>query len=180
MKDFKDKSKSIQERFSEYLKGIRTGRVNPSILEGIEAESYGTSTPISQLASITVQDAKTLFIEPWDKNIIKDIEKAIIASGKNISPATDSSGIRITIPQMTEETRKNAVKSMNQELENSRVGTRRAREEIKKDIEYQEKQGSITEDDKRDGIKNLDEQTKQATETLEKLAKEKEKEIMTI
>ncbi|MDP6756180.1 MAG: ribosome recycling factor, partial [Patescibacteria group bacterium] len=178
--NFNDKTKAIQSSFSEYLKNIRTGRASPALVSDIEIEAYGSKTPLSQLASIGVQDAKTLLIEPWDKSIVKDIEKGIIASEKNLAPSVDGSGIRINIPEMTEESRKEIVKSMNQELEQAKVGIRKAREEEKKSIESQEKQGNLTEDDKRDEIKSLDEDTKKAADDMDNLAKEKEKEIMTL
>jgi len=177
---FKESVQKIQVNFKEELKTFRTGRANPDLVSDIQVEAYGASQPISQLASIGVQDAKTITIEAWDKGVIQDIEKAIIASNRNISPAVDGNVVRISIPETTEETRKDIVKSLNEKLEQARVSVRKAREEEKKGIEQDEKQGNITEDDKRDGIKKLDQDTKDAISEFEKEAENKEKEIMTI
>jgi len=177
---FKESVQKIQEYFKEELKSFRTGRANIDLVSDIKVEVYGASQPLKQLASIGVQDVHTIIVEPWDKSIVKNIEKGILSSGRNISSAVDGNIVRISIPETTEETRKDLVKLLNEKLEEARISIRRSREEEKKKIELDEKSGAITEDDKRDGIKNLDQATKDSILSLEKNASEKEKEIMTI
>jgi len=162
------------------LKKIRTGRAHPEMVADIMVEAYGVQTPISGLASISVTDARSIAIEPWDKQILKAIEKAIVTADRNLSCAVSSDVVRITIPTMTEESRLRVVKSLNEELERVRVAVRMAREEEKKQIEVKTKAGDLTEDDRRDGIKALDEKTKEAIVQLETETKKKENEIMKI
>ncbi|MBU2575690.1 ribosome recycling factor [Patescibacteria group bacterium] len=177
---FKESIKKTQERFKEELKSFRTGRASVDLISDIQVEAYGASQPLSQLTSIGVQDAHMLVVEAWDKSIIKNIEKAIISSDRNVSSSVDGNIIRVSIPETTEETRRDLVKLLNKKLEEARVSIRRAREEQKKRIESNEKSGSITEDDKRDQIKSLDQDTKDVVSSLEQTTSEKEKEIMTI
>lgn len=178
--EFQEQTQKIQENFKGQIKTFRTGRASADMISDIQVEAYGAIQPLSNLASIAVADAKMMTIEAWDKGLIKDIEKAIISSDRNISVAVDGDIIRVNVPEMTEETRRDIVKSLNEKLEQARVSIRKAREQEKKKIEKDEKQGSISEDDKRNGIKKLDEHTKSAISNLEQHASNKEKEIMTI
>ena len=180
MNQFEQAIEKIEHHFHEDLKSFRTSRATPDLVSGILVDAYGTHQPLRELASIGAQDSRTIVIEPWDKSILKSIEKGILSSGKSITPMIDGTILRITLPEMTEEARRALVKSLNENLEKSRVRVRKAREEEKKQIESSERSGSITEDDKRDSIKKLDQGTKSAIERLESAAKNKEKEIMTI
>ncbi len=177
---FNDSLKKIKNHFQDELKSIRTGRANVGIVSDILVEAYGSKIPLSQAASMGVADAKTITIDPWDKSLVKNIEKAILACGKNISPAVDGNIIRVKIPEMTQETRISTAKQMREKLELSRISIRKAREEEKKKIEKDKKDGIISEDQMRIGIKKLDDQTRDAIEELEKEANQKEKEIMSI
>jgi len=180
MATFSERTKATIHKFNETLSTIRTGRAQPGLLSGVIVEAYGTKTPITQLANINVTDARMLTVEAWDKSLIKEIEKAISEAGLNVSPVVDGNLIRIKLPEMTEENRQKMVKSLNTKLEESRVSIRQAREDEKKSIESQEKNGDITKDDRYSMIENLDEQTKAAISELEDAAEAKEKEIMTI
>ena len=178
--EFTQQLKQNQEHFTLALKKLRTGRAHPDMAVDIVVEAYGAHTPLSGLASTSVQDARTLLIEPWDKNIAKDIEKAIIAANRGLSASVSGSVIRVTIPHMTQENRIQAVKSLKETLEKARVSARIAREEEKKRIERAVKAGDLTEDDRMSEIKRLDEGTKQAVAALESAADEKEKELMQV
>lgn len=178
--EFNESIQKIKIHFQEELKSIRTGRANIGIVSDILVEAYGSKIPISQTSSIGVSDARTLVIDPWDKSLVKNIEKAILSCGKNISPVVDGNIIRIIVPEMTQETRIATVKQMREKLENTRVSVRKCREEEKKRIENEKKAGSISEDQMHIGIKKLDENTRETTSNLEKEADLKEKEIMTI
>lgn len=168
------------DHFSEELKSIRTGRANPALVANIMVMAYGSPLPIPQLANISVPEAKLLVIEPWDKSLLKEIEKAIVASSLNISPVSDGNILRLKLPDLTEETRRNLTKTVREKLEQARVAVRAAREDKKKEIEKAEKVGEITEDDRYDGIAELDKKTKEADAKLQALAEQKEKEVMTI
>ncbi|MBU1165106.1 ribosome recycling factor [Patescibacteria group bacterium] len=179
-----DEQKEEFEKSIDFLKkelaGIRTGRANPKIVENILVDSYGTKTQLKQLASITVPEARTLLIQPWDKNITKDIEKAINQAGIGISPVADGNNIRLTMPAMTEESRKDFVKIINEKAENSRISIRQVRDKIKEEIIKQEKNKELTEDDRYQLIKDLDELTKKYNEQVKEIADAKEKEVMSI
>ncbi|MBI2050672.1 MAG: ribosome recycling factor [Parcubacteria group bacterium] len=176
--EFTQQLKQNQEHFILALKKLRTGRAHPDMVADISVEAYGAQTPLSGLASTSIQDARTLLVEPWDKNITKDIEKAIIGANRGLSASVSGSVVRASIPQMTQENRMQAVKSLKETLEKARVSMRVAREEEKKRIERAAKAGELTEDDRLDEIKRLDEDTKQAVAALESISTEKEKELM--
>jgi len=177
---FEEKLAATRARFTHELSSIRTGRANPIMLEGMLVESYGAKTPLKGLANITVADARMLTIEPWDKSITKEIEKAIVVSDLGVAPVVDGSTIRVTLPEMTEETRTRLVKSVHAKLEEARIAVRQARDAAKKKIDADLKEKTISEDDRRDRVSSLDEKTKIATAQLEADAKEKERAIMTV
>ena len=175
-----DKTNNTKEHFKEDLNTLRTGRANPAIVSDLQVEAYGKNQPLSQLANISVADAKMLVIEPYDKALVKDIEKGIISSDLDLAPAVDGSIIRLSLPEMTEETRINMTKVLKDKLEQARVSVRNVREEEKNKIDSEKKENNITEDEQRDQISELDEKTKSIITELETLSQEKEKEIMTI
>ncbi len=168
----------------EYLQGelssIRTGRATPALVEDLMVEAYGAQTPIKGLASINVPDSKTLVIDPWDKGVIKDIEKAVRDADLGISPAVDSNVIRLVMPEMTEENRKEMVKKMKEKLEEARVSIRAAREEVRSKVTQMEKDKEISEDEKYKLQEEIDKTTKEYTDQVEEIGKAKEQEIMTI
>lgn len=177
---FDEKIKKSKEHFANELKSIRTGRAHPSLLANITVDAYGTPTPLPHLANISTPEAKLLIIEPWDKSLIKEIEKAITASSLNLNPAVDGNILRLKLPSLTEESRKNLIKIVHEKLEQARVAVRQARDEVKKQIENQKKAGAISEDEKFKNLQNLDKKTKEAIAELEKTASDKTKEVMSI
>ncbi len=166
--------------FRKAISSLRTGRANPDILEGIQVEAYGVKTPLNGLAAINVPDGQSLLISPWDKNVFKDIEKAIISADLGVGVINEGDKIRLTIPKMTEENRKELVKKLNGQMETVRISIRRVRDEIKETIEKAENNKEITEDDKFRFIKELDEEVSRKNDELKNIRDKKESEIMTI
>ncbi len=166
--------------FKKDIASLRTGRANPAMLDGIQVEVYGAKTPLNGVASINVADAKSMIVAPWDKNVIKDIEKAIVEAELGVGVINEGDKIRLSVPQMTEENRKDLVKKLNEKQEEARIKIRQTRDEIKEDIEKSEKNKEISEDDKFKFIKELDEETKSNNDELKNIRDKKEQEIMTI
>lgn len=162
------------------LSALRTGRAHPSMVENILVDSYGARSPIKHVASITIPEARTLKIQPWDKTIIKNIEKAIIEANIGINPVNEGNVIRLTIPLMTSEDRIKMVKNLNEKLEQGKIKVRHVRDEIKEKIILAEKNKAITEDEKYAFLEALDSTTKEYNNTIKKMGEEKEKELMTI
>lgn len=170
----------VIDHLKHELATLRAGRASAALVEHLEVEYYGTKTSLRQLAQIAIPEPRSITIQPYDKNALKDIEKAIQASNLGITPMNDGTFIRLNIPQMTEERRKELVKVVSQMAEKARVSVRNIREEIWKEIQRQEKDGKISEDDKISGKKDLQEVVDKYNEEIKKLADAKEKEILTI
>lgn len=168
------------EHLKQELATLRTGRANSALVDHLEVEYYGTRTPLMQIAQIAVPEARMITIQPYDKTAMKDIEKAIQASNIGINPTNDGNFIRLVIPAMTEERRKELAKAVAQISEKTRVVIRNIREEIWKDIQKKEKEGELSEDDKISSKEQLQKLVNKSNEEVKKLAEAKEKEIMTI
>ncbi|AYD40061.1 ribosome recycling factor [Clostridium fermenticellae] len=162
------------------LASLKAGRANPAILDKIEVEYYGTVTPISQLANISVPEPRILAIQPWDKNSIKDIEKAILKSDLGINPNNDGEMIRLIIPELTEETRKDLVKNIKKDGEECKVAIRSIRRDCNDKIKSLKKQGDISEDEIKKGEEEIQRKTDSFIKEVDKLVENKEKEIMAI
>ena len=170
----------IIEFFKKDISSLRTGRANPAILDGILVEAYGTKTPLVGLASITVTEARSIVVSPWDKNLTKDVEKAIVAANLGINPVNIGDKVKLVAPLLTEENRKELVKKLEEKMETSRISLRQARDEIKELIESAFKNKEINEDDKFRFFKELDEEIARQNDELKKLKEKKQEEIMTI
>jgi ribosome recycling factor len=170
--------KKIEDFLGKEYRELNVGRASPTILDSISVESYGSRVPLKNVASIAIEDPKTLRVAPWDKSQVKDVEKAIMAANLGLSVATDDAGIRVIFPQLTTENRTTLVKTLKQKLEDSRIAVRGAREKILKDIETQEKAGKITEDDRFRGKTELDKIVGETNKNLEATFERKEKEVM--
>lgn len=164
--------------FEESLRQVRTGRANPTLLNNIEVDYYGSPTPINQIASISIQEGTILVIKPYDKSILKSIEAAINQSNLQLPPQNDGTVIRLAVPKLTEETRKSYCKEVSQRCEEAKVAIRNVRRDtndaIKKDKEISD------EDFQKDLLEEVDVLTKKYTKQADDLAAAKEKEIMTI
>lgn len=175
---FKTKLTEIEKWLAKEFSGIHTGRATPSILDTVMIESYGSRTSISHVASITVEDARTLRVAPWDKGQAKGIEKAVNEANLGVSASADVEGIRIFFPELTTDRRASLVKVIKQKLEDARVSLRAEREKIWNDIQDKERKGEIPEDDKFRFKEELQKLVDESHKKLDALFGRKEKEIM--
>lgn len=166
--------------FRKEISSLRTGRANPVILEGVQVEAYGARTPLNGVATINVPDGQSIIVSPWDKGVIKEVEKAIVDAGLGLGVVNEGDKIRLTVPKMTEENRINLVKVLNEKLENSRISLRQIRDEIKSEIEEAFDSKEIAEDDKFKFLKELDEEVARRNNELKEIRDKKEKDIMTV
>lgn len=172
-----DKTISVlQENFSE----VRAGRANPAILNRVKVDYYGTATPINQVAGISVPEARLIVIQPWDMSILKEIEKAILASDIGITPNNDGKVLRLAFPELNEERRKEIVKDIKKMAEEAKVGIRSLRREGLDDAKKEQKDGNITEDDLRNAENVIQKLTDKKIEKIDEVLAAKEKEIMSI
>ena len=171
--------KSVQV-FIEDLKTIRTSRASPDLIENLTADYYGVPTPLNQMASITVPDARLLMIQPWDKQALGEIEKSILQSDVGLVPNNDGTVIRINIPILTEERRKDLVKLVGGRLEDSRIAVRNIRREGVDQIKKLENSKQLSSDDSRVAQQEIQKITDSNIQQLETLAKDKEREVMEV
>ncbi len=164
--------------FKKELQGIRTGRATPTLLDSISVESYGAKLPISQIAAITGEDARTLRITPWDTSQTKAIEKAIVQSNLGISVAIDDRGVRALFPELTSERRAQLMKIIKERLEQAKVALRGERDKVWSDIQNQERDGKISKDDKFRHKEEMEKIITDAGKRLEEVARRKEQEIL--
>lgn len=159
---------------------IRAGRANAAVLDKVTVDYYGTPTPVNQLASVSVAEARILTIQPWDKSVLNGIEKAIQASDIGINPQNDGSVIRLTFPQLTEENRKSIVKDVSKMAEESKVAIRAIRRDAMDKLKKMQKASEITEDDLKNGEEEVQKITDSFIKDIDKIASAKEKEVMEI
>ena len=171
-------NKAITHLETELIK-IRAGKANPNMLDGIVADYYGSPTPIAQIANISVLDARTISVQPWEKNMLQPIERAIIASNIGINPQNDGNYIRLFLPPLTEERRKELVKRCNGEGENGKVSIRNIRRDAIEQIKKLQKDG-LSEDAAKDAEADVQEKTNRFIALVEKHLEAKEKEIMVV
>lgn len=175
---FKIEINKITEYLSKEYAQLNIGRASPMVLDGISVESYGSRAPLKNIASISIEDPKTLRIAPWDKNQIKEVEKSIIASNLGLSVTVDGTGIRVIFPQLTTETRQKLVKVLKDKMEESRITVRKERERIWDEIQKLEKEGKMTEDEKFRAKDDLQKVIDEINQKLEEVFEKKEKEVM--
>lgn len=180
IQEHKPEFQKVIEHLKKELSQFRTGRATPALIEDIKVEAYGSVMDMKSVGSIQVTDPKTLAVEPWDKNLLKDIEKAILAANIGINPVNDGKVIRLVMPKLTEESRRDLIKVMGKKLEEGRVGLRRARDEVKEKILAEEKAKKIAEDERYRAQDALDKMAAEFNEIVKKMGEEKEKEIMTV
>ncbi|EGO9254986.1 ribosome recycling factor [Enterococcus faecalis] len=176
----KEKMTKAEESLRRELGQIRAGRANASLLDRIQVEYYGVPTPVNQLASINIPEARVLMITPFDKNSIADIEKAIQMSDIGISPTNDGNVIRLVIPQLTEERRKELAKDVKKEAENSKVAVRNVRRDAMDELKKAQKNGDITEDELRSFEKDVQKLTDDSIKNIDAITAEKEQELLEV
>ena len=180
MTEAKEKMKKAAQNLQRELGQIRAGRANASLLDRITVNYYGAPTPLNQMASIQIPEARVLMITPFDKSILQDVEKAIMASDIGISPTNDGNVIRLVIPQLTEERRKELAKDVKKEAENAKIAIRNIRRDAIDEYKKQQKNGDITEDDLRGLVKDVQSLTDNSIKEVDKIAADKEKELLEV
>lgn len=168
------------EHFAKDLKNLRTNRATAGLVEDIRVQAYDSNMDLKSVASITTPDARTIQIEPWDKNLVKEIEKALIGSGLGINPKIAGTVIHLNLPPMTEENRKDLVKIIGQKAEHTRIAIRNIREDARSKVMQDEKAKVINEDERFSILEQLDKEVAKANEQVQALADEKEKDVMDI
>lgn len=176
----KDRMAKAEAALTRELGSIRAGRANASLLDRLTIEYYGAQTPVNQMAQISVPEARMLMITPYDKSILKDIERAILQSDIGITPSNDGNVIRLIIPALTEERRKELAKQVKKEAEQSKIAIRNIRRDSIEELKKLEKAKEISEDELRTAEKKVQDITDQSSKTLDKIAAEKEKELLDI
>lgn len=180
MTEAKEKMQKVAQNLQRELGQIRAGRANASLLDRITVNYYGAPTPLNQMASIQIPEARVLMITPFDKSILQDVEKAIMASDIGISPTNDGNVIRLIIPQLTEERRKELAKDVKKEAENAKIAVRNIRRDAIDEYKKQQKNGDITEDDLRGLEKEVQKLTDESIKEVDKIASDKEQELLDV
>ena len=177
IKEKMDKSINV---YNEKLSEVRAGRANPAILNKVKIDYYGTPTPISQVAGVSVPEARLIVIQPWDASILKEIEKAILASDIGINPNNDGKVIRLAFPELTEERRKDLVKDIKKMAEEAKIVIRTIRRDGIEEAKKEQKDGNITEDELKQAENEIQKLTDKSVEEIDKILSNKEKEVMSV
>ena len=178
--DFKDDFTKVIEFLKQDISGLRTGRASAAMVESVTVEAYGTRQALKAVASITISDAKTIVLEPWDKTLMGAVEKGVRDSGLGINPVNDGKVIRLCLPELTSERRAELTKILHQKLEAARVAVRKVREETRNLITEEESANTITEDDRFRLFEDLEKMVKDFNDQIKVIGEKKEQEINTI
>lgn len=179
-KRVKEKMKKTEETFIHDLSMLKAGRANPHMLDKITVDYYGVQTPLSQMAAVASPEARLLTVQPWDASLLKDVERAIMASDLGLNPSNDGKVIRLMIPQLTEERRRELVKIVGKTAEECKVALRHIRRSGIEELKKAEKAKEITEDDYKDGEKAIQKILDDFVNQVDEIMKNKEEEIMTV
>ncbi len=180
LKEYENKMQGAIEYLNTSYNEIRAGRANPAILNKIMVSYYGTLTPINQIAGISVPEARMILIQPWDQNVLKEIEKSLIEANLGISPMNDGKLIRLTFPELTEERRIEITKDVKKKAEEAKITIRNIRREANDDLQKTEKEANLSEDEVKRTEDQIQELTDRYTKKVDELMESKEKEIMTV
>ncbi|MDO5382442.1 MAG: ribosome recycling factor [Eubacteriales bacterium] len=180
IKDFEVKMQKSVESLKEDFTTIRAGRANPHILDKIRVDYYGTPTPLQQVANISVPEARMIQIQPWEANLIKEIEKAILVSDLGITPNNDGKAIRLIFPELTEERRKELAKDVKKKGDNAKVAVRNVRRDANDQIKKQNKAGEISDDEAKNAEDEIQKLTDKYVAAIDKAIEEKSEEILTV
>lgn len=176
-KPFEKRLKELEERAQKEMGAIRTGRAAPAILDGIMVESYGTRVPVNQVATVAVEDTRSIKIAPWDAAMAKEIEKAITVANLGVSVSAGEGGVRVIFPELTGETRQKLLRIAKERMEEVRTALRGARDEVWSDIQKQEKDKKMTEDDKFRAKDEMQKRVDATNKNFEAMLERKEREI---
>jgi len=180
IRDLKSKFEQIIDKLKEDFAGIRTGRASTGLVENIMVSYYGSTTPLKQMATLTVPDPAHIVIQPWDKNALGDIELAIANSETGLSPTNDGNVIRVNLPSMTEEHREELIRGISRKGEEARIALRSVRGEVWDRIKKMEKEGTVTEDDRYSAEKELNDVINDFNQKISQTVTEKEKDLRSI
>lgn len=178
--DAENRMKKSLEALASAFNKIRTGRAHPGILDSVMVNYYGQETPLKQVASVNVEDNRTLAVVPWEKNLVPTIEKAIMSSDLGLNPATSGDVIRVPMPMLTEETRRELVKQARADAEHGRVSVRNARRDANNDLKDLQKEKEISEDEQRRGEEEVQKLTDRYIAEVDKMLKAKEEDLMEV
>ena len=180
LKVYEGKMEKTLDVLLDEFGSIRAGRANPHVMDRIKVDYYGTPTPIQQVGNINVPEARMIVIQPWEKSLLKSIEKAILTSDLGINPTNDGSVIRLVFPELTEERRKDLAKDVKKKGEAAKVAVRNIRRDANESLKKMEKNGDISEDDLKDGNDKIQKLTDKMIDKIDKAVETKTKEIMTV
>lgn len=178
--DAEERMKKAVAAYQRELSSLRAGRATPSLLDRIEVDYYGISTPLNQLAGVTAPEPRLLVVQPWDKQSLPEVEKAIMKSDLGLTPSNDGNVIRLTIPELTEERRKDLVKFVKKKAEEGRVAIRNIRRDANDSIKQLEKESEISEDESKRAQNEIQELTDERIKEVEQVLEAKEKEVMEV
>jgi len=178
--NIKEKMDKTINVYNEKLSEVRAGRANPAILNKIRIDYYGTPTPINQVAGVSVPEARLIVIQPWDMSVLKEIEKAILASDIGINPNNDGKVIRLSFPELTEERRKDLVKDIKKMAEEAKIAIRSIRRDGIEEAKAEQKEGNMTEDELKQAEDKIQKMTDSSVEEIDKILANKEKEVMSV
>jgi ribosome recycling factor len=179
-KDLETRMQAAVDVLTREFASVRTGRANAALVDGVRVEAYGNMTPLNQVASVSVPDPRTILIQPWDATQLKEIEKGIVKSDLGLSPSNDGKVIRLTMPTLTEERRKQLAKSVGKFAEDARVAIRNVRREANDKMKGLAKEKKISEDEERRGHDQIQKTTDRFTAKIDELTKKKEQEVLTV
>lgn len=179
-KQTEDKMKKTIKSYKDELNSIRAGRANPTLLDRISIDYYGVQTPLNQIANISAPEPRLLVIQPWDASVVSQIEKAILKSDLGLTPSVDGKIIRLVIPQLTEERRKELIKVVKKIAENAKIAIRNCRREANDQIKKLHKNSEITEDEQEQAEEQMQKITDKYIEEIDNLLKQKEKELLEV
>lgn len=179
-KELETRMQAAVDALTREFASVRTGRANAALLDAVRVEAYGNMTPINQVASVSVPDPRTILIQPWDASQMKEIEKGIVKSDLGLTPSNDGKVIRLTMPTLTEERRKQLAKTVGKFAEDARVAIRNVRREANDKMKTLAKDKKISEDEERRGHDQIQKATDRFTAKVEELTKKKEQEVMTV
>ena len=179
-KELETRMQAAVDALTREFASVRTGRANAALLDAVRVEAYGNMTPINQVASVSVPDPRTILIQPWDASQLKEIEKGIVKSDLGLNPSNDGKVIRLTMPTLTEERRKQLAKTVGKFAEDARVAIRNARREANDKMKALAKDKKISEDEERRGHDQIQKATDRFTAKVDELTKKKEQELLTV
>lgn len=180
MKDAEDRMSKAMDALRQHLTSIRTGRASPALLDRISVDYYGSPTPLNQVASVTAPEARMLVVQPWERNMLGPIEKAILKSDVGLNPNNDGALIRLNVPPLTEERRKQMVKQVHQQVEEAKISVRNVRRDGVSQLHKLTADKQISEDEERRAAHQLDDLAKKYTDEADKIGKTKEQEVLEV